>query len=91
MADIARDEWTLDAQRLEIQEEQMLDASQAAEEEQDVAEDDEEDNDIDFIPPSVRQGDLFHSLSFDYFSNIPKSDEDFVMGIDEAGRGPVLG
>jgi hypothetical protein len=56
-------------------------------------EDETEDLDVGFVPPSVHHDALLAGNSFDHFSTVPNDirDQVCVMGIDEAGRGPVLG
>lgn len=50
----------------------------------------------EFIPPSLHSGDLDIHDSFTYLSSIPSSvaqdiSAPCILGVDEAGRGPVLG
>jgi hypothetical protein len=89
MADIEERGNASENEVVETQDEAMIDASQPVDEEEE-----EEDEDVDFIPPSVHKEELFRGESFDHFSEVPeciKAGEECVMGIDEAGRGPVLG
>jgi ribonuclease H2 subunit A len=49
-----------------------------------------------FRPPSINSGQILDGTSYTYYSDLPStiaSDENVecVLGIDEAGRGPVLG
>lgn len=49
-----------------------------------------------FIPPSITRRNLLNGDSYTHFSEIPSGiavngDEECVLGVDEAGRGPVLG
>ena len=49
-----------------------------------------------FIPPSITRGSLLKGDSYTHFSEIPNivaadKDKECVLGVDEAGRGPVLG
>jgi ribonuclease H2 subunit A len=54
--------------------------------------------DDDFVPPTVSEHipELLAGASYEHFSPLPAilqsaPDTECVMGIDEAGRGPVLG
>jgi ribonuclease H2 subunit A len=47
-------------------------------------------------PPSIDKSQLLPGISYSHFSEIPQViqndiDTECVMGVDEAGRGPVLG
>jgi ribonuclease H2 subunit A len=49
-----------------------------------------------FIPPSIDERRILNGVSYSHFSPIPKTIADdmsteCVLGVDEAGRGPVLG
>lgn len=49
-----------------------------------------------FIPPSVNKQDMLAGKSYSHFSDIPQQiandmSREVVLGVDEAGRGPVLG
>lgn len=49
-----------------------------------------------FMAPSISKPDLLGGRSYSHFSPIPKQiaddmSRDVVLGVDEAGRGPVLG
>lgn len=49
-----------------------------------------------FVPPSIHKGDILRGESYTHHSGIPQTlSEDMsvecCIGIDEAGRGPVLG
>jgi ribonuclease H2 subunit A len=49
-----------------------------------------------FSPPSIRQEELVNGVSYSYYSEIPEvirqdMTTECCLGVDEAGRGPVLG
>lgn len=48
-----------------------------------------------FIAPSIHGEDIRRGASYSHFSDIPTSvsheSAECVLGVDEAGRGPVLG
>lgn len=49
-----------------------------------------------FIAPSIYKNDILAGVSYTHHSDIPEAlkdhmNEECVIGIDEAGRGPVLG
>jgi ribonuclease H2 subunit A len=49
-----------------------------------------------FVAPSISKSDILTGKSYSHFSPIPKQIADdmsgeVVLGVDEAGRGPVLG
>jgi ribonuclease H2 subunit A len=49
-----------------------------------------------FSPPSIDKSQLLPGISYSHFSEIPQVIQndistECVMGVDEAGRGPVLG
>jgi len=49
-----------------------------------------------FIPPSIDKPQILEGASYTYYSEVPDSlagDEpiECVLGVDEAGRGPVIG
>ena len=49
-----------------------------------------------FIPPSITRGSLLEGDSYTHLSEIPSAvatdkDGECILGVDEAGRGPVLG
>lgn len=49
-----------------------------------------------FLPPSVHQSAIYTGESYSHFSDIPDvlrqdMSTECVLGVDEAGRGPVLG
>jgi len=49
-----------------------------------------------FVAPSIHQKDILDGISYTHHSPVPKAiSEDSsarcVLGVDEAGRGPVLG
>jgi hypothetical protein len=90
MADKSRQDSSQNNEMAVLADEPMI-GSQAVE---DQEEEDEDEVNLDFIPPSVHKEALFRGSSFDHYSEVPESiqaGEECVMGIDEAGRGPVLG
>ncbi|KAI9684695.1 MAG: hypothetical protein M1829_000069 [Trizodia sp. TS-e1964] len=57
---------------------------------------DKADMDSVFVAPSVEKTNLLSGVSYSHFSPVPKAIQDdmgieCVLGVDEAGRGPVLG
>jgi len=49
-----------------------------------------------FIPPSIHRPQILEGASYTYYSDVPDSlagDDpvECVLGVDEAGRGPVIG
>ena len=49
-----------------------------------------------FVPPSVDNASVLSGITYSHFTNIPEilqqdMNIECVMGVDEAGRGPVLG
>lgn len=61
---------------------------------QDVAQETPADN--VFVPPSIHKPELFAGQSYSHYSAVPQTitadiDTECVLGVDEAGRGPVLG
>ena len=53
--------------------------------------DDDDDSESSYIPPSMPPEGVPLTHSYTYLSSLPSAPGPYVLGIDEAGRGPALG
>lgn len=51
----------------------------------------DDDSESSYIPPSMPPGGVALTQSYTYLSSLPSAPGPYVLGIDEAGRGPALG
>ena len=51
----------------------------------------DDESESSYIPPSMPPGGVALTQSYTYLSSLPSAPGPYVLGIDEAGRGPALG